>query len=62
MHFRSEWGVYFPRNIQFAESSYAHAFQNGYPIDECNQISNELLFEGLDFSRFDNIFHVHYPQ
>lgn len=41
-----------------AESSYEDAFRAGYAIDQCNQISNQVLFEGLHFSRFDTVFQV----
>ncbi|GEM63891.1 hypothetical protein SF1_18730 [Sphingobacterium faecium NBRC 15299] len=41
-----------------ADTTYEDAFRAGYSIDECNSIANEVLFEGLHFSRFDTIFQV----
>lgn len=41
-----------------AGSTYEDAFRAGYPIDECNVLANEALFEGLHFSKFDTIFQV----
>lgn len=41
-----------------AGTTYEDAFRAGYSIDECNSIANEVLFEGLHFSRFDTVFQV----
>lgn len=41
-----------------AGSAYEDAFRNGFPIDECTQIANEVLFDGLHFSKFDTVFQV----
>lgn len=41
-----------------AGAAYEDAFRAGFPIDECNLIANQVLFEGLHFSKFDTIFQV----
>lgn len=41
-----------------AGAAYEDAFRSGIPIDECNLIANQVLFEGLHFSKFDSIFQV----
>ncbi|MBL7706799.1 MAG: DUF1896 domain-containing protein [Taibaiella sp.] len=41
-----------------AATAYEDAFRTGYPIDECNRLANEVLFEGFHFSKFDTIFQV----
>lgn len=46
------------QRCSLAASSYEDAFRAGYAIDQCNQISNEVLFEGLHFSSFDTVFQV----
>jgi hypothetical protein len=50
------------QRCSLAASSYEDAFRAGYSIDQCNQISNEVLFEGLHFSRFDTVFQVVYNE
>lgn len=42
----------------WAANAYEGAFRSGNPIDQCNEIANYILFEGLHFSRFDTIFQV----
>jgi hypothetical protein len=42
----------------WAANAYEGAFRAGNPISQCNEISDCILFEGLDFSKFDNIFQV----
>jgi len=42
----------------WAANSYEAAFQSGNTIEQCNEIANYILFEGLDFSMFDTIFQV----
>jgi len=37
---------------------YQEAFCSGNPINRCNEIANQVLFEGLYFSRFDTLFQV----
>ena len=42
----------------YASNAYEGAFRAGNPIDQCNEIANFILFEGLHFSRFDTVFQV----
>ena len=42
----------------WASSAYEGAFRSGNPIDQCDEISNYILFVGLRFSKFDAIFQV----
>jgi hypothetical protein len=37
---------------------YQEAFRCGNSIDQCNEIADQVLFEGLQFSRFDILFKV----
>lgn len=37
---------------------YEEAFRSGNPIEKCDEIANQILFEGLYFSRFDTVFQV----
>lgn len=41
-----------------AGQAYEDAFKSGYSIAECNRLANEVLFEGLHFSKFDTVFQV----
>jgi len=43
-----------------AANAYEGAFLSGntITIDQCNEIANQILFEGLYFSRFDTVFQV----
>ncbi|MEC3880238.1 DUF1896 domain-containing protein [Parapedobacter sp. 10938] len=41
-----------------AAQAYEDAFRSGNTIPRCNEIANEVLFEGLYFSRFDSVFQV----
>ncbi|MBA5793452.1 DUF1896 domain-containing protein [Flavobacterium sp. xlx-214] len=41
-----------------AAHAYEGAFIAGNTIDQCNEIANYILFEGLHFSKFDTIFQV----
>lgn len=43
---------------QWAANAYEGAFRSGNPIDQCNGIAEYILFEGLDFSKFDTVFNV----
>ncbi|MGQ2985049.1 DUF1896 domain-containing protein [Flavobacterium sp.] len=45
---RSTWAI----------NAYEGAFLSGNTIDQCDEIANYILFEGLHFSRFDTIFQV----
>ena len=42
----------------WAANAYEGAFLSGNRIDQCNEIANYILFEGLHFSKFDTIFQV----
>nr|WP_294894902.1 DUF1896 domain-containing protein [uncultured Pedobacter sp.] len=42
----------------WASNAYENAFRSGNPIEQCNEIANYILFEGLHFSRFDTVFQV----
>lgn len=42
----------------WAANAYEGAFRSGNAIDQCNEIANYILFEGLHFSKFDTIFQV----
>lgn len=41
-----------------AAQSYESAFRDGIPIEQCEEIANLVLFEGLHFSKFDTLFKV----
>lgn len=42
----------------WAANAYQGAFGSGNSIEQCNEIANYILFEGLNFSRFDTVFQV----
>jgi hypothetical protein len=42
----------------WAANAYEGAFRSGNAIDQCKEIANYILFEGLHFSKFDTIFQV----
>ncbi|MFD2939190.1 DUF1896 domain-containing protein [Flavobacterium notoginsengisoli] len=42
----------------WAASAYEGAFMAGNPVNQCDQIAQHILFEGLHFSSFDTIFQV----
>lgn len=42
----------------WASNAYEGAFRSGNIIEQCNEIANYILFEGLHFSKFDTIFQV----
>lgn len=42
----------------WAANAYEGAFRSGNSIDQCDEIANYILFEGLHFSRFDTVFQV----
>lgn len=46
------------RRSQLASNAYEGAFTAGNPIDNCNEIADYILFEGLHFSKFDTVFKV----
>ena len=39
-------------------NAYEGAFRSGNTIEQCNEIANYILFEGLYFSKFDTVFQV----
>ncbi|AIL46939.1 DUF1896 domain-containing protein [Elizabethkingia anophelis] len=41
-----------------AANAYEGAFLGGNTVEQCNEIANFILFEGLYFSKFDTIFQV----
>lgn len=41
-----------------ATDAYEGAFRSGNNIEQCNEIANYILFEGLHFSKFDTVFQV----
>ncbi len=41
-----------------AANAYEEAFRSGNSIEQCNEIANYILFEGLHFSMFDTILKV----
>lgn len=42
----------------WAANAYQGAFNSGNSIDQCSEIANYILFEGLHFSKFDTVFQV----
>lgn len=42
----------------WAANAYEGTFQSGNSIEQCNEIANYILFEGLHFSKFDTVFQV----
>lgn len=46
------------RRSQRAANAYEGAFTAGNPIEQCNEIADFILFEGLYFSKFDTVFKV----
>ena len=42
----------------WAANAYEDAFRLGNAIEQCNEIANYILFEGLHFSKFDTVFQV----
>ena len=43
---------------KWAANAYEGAFRSGNPIEECDQIADNILFEGLYYSKFDTVFQV----
>jgi hypothetical protein len=41
-----------------AANAYEGAFSSGNAVEQCNEIANYILFEGLHFSKFDTVFQV----
>ncbi|MDN3672003.1 DUF1896 domain-containing protein [Flavobacterium branchiarum] len=42
----------------WAANAYEGAFSSGNAVEQCNEIANYILFEGLHFSKFDTVFQV----
>ncbi|RUT70251.1 DUF1896 domain-containing protein [Flavobacterium cupreum] len=42
----------------WAANAYQGAFSSGNIIEQCTEIANYILFEGLYFSKFDTVFEV----
>ncbi|MEA1849666.1 DUF1896 domain-containing protein [Chryseobacterium sp. MHB01] len=42
----------------WAANAYEGAFRSGNGIEQCNEIADHILFEGLYFSKFDTVFGV----
>ena len=42
----------------YATNAYEGAFLTGHTVEQCNEIANYILFEGLHFSKFDTVFQV----
>ena len=42
----------------WAADAYEGAFSSGNAVEQCNDIANYILFEGLHFSKFDTVFQV----
>lgn len=46
------------QRARWAANAYDGAFRAGNPINECNEIADGILYEGLHFSKFDSLFEV----
>nr|WP_198999694.1 DUF1896 domain-containing protein [Flavobacterium sp. ASV13] len=42
----------------WAANAYEGAFRSGNSIEQCSEIADYILFEGLHFSKFDTVFQV----
>ncbi|MGH2666918.1 DUF1896 domain-containing protein [Flavobacterium sp.] len=50
--------TFIARRGQLAAKVYNDAFIDGNTIEQCNEIAEYVLFEGLHFSKFDTVFKV----
>ncbi|TGD58974.1 DUF1896 domain-containing protein [Flavobacterium humi] len=50
--------AFIDKRAQLAAKVYNDAFMAGNTIEQCNEIAQYILFEGLHFSRFDTVFKV----
>lgn len=50
--------AFITRRSRLAANAYEGAFMAGNRIDQCNEIADYILFEGLHFSKFDTVFQV----
>ena len=39
----------------WAANAYEGAFRSGNAVEQCDEIANYILFEGLHFSKFDTV-------
>ena len=46
----------------WATNAYEGTFRSGNTIEQCNEIANYILFEGLHLSKFDTVFQVVYSE
>lgn len=46
------------QRADLAATAYEDAFRSGCTIPECDAMANDVLFEGLHFSKFDTVFQV----
>lgn len=53
------WDTQFiDQRSSWAANAYEGAFRSGNSIEQCDEIANYILFEGLHFSKFDTVFQV----
>ncbi|PIF45296.1 uncharacterized protein DUF1896 [Chryseobacterium sp. 52] len=50
--------AFISRRSSLASGAYEGAFRAGNRIEQCDEIANYILFEGLHFSRFDAVFRI----
>lgn len=50
--------AFIDQRASWAANAYEGAFIAGNPIEQCNEIADYILFEGLHFSKFDTVFQV----
>ncbi|AIM38373.1 hypothetical protein KO02_18015 [Sphingobacterium sp. ML3W] len=46
------------QRLSWAANAYEGAFSSGNLVEQCNEIADYILFEGLHFSKFDTIFQI----
>ncbi|MGV3766808.1 MAG: DUF1896 domain-containing protein [Chitinophagaceae bacterium] len=53
------WNTKFiDQRSRLAAQAYEDAFRSGNSLGHCDRAANEILFDGLHFSRFDTVFKV----
>lgn len=55
---RADDDKFIDRRAALAANAYDGAFTSGNRVEECNEIADFILFEGLHFSKFDTVFSV----
>ena len=55
---KANYQKFIERRSSWATNAYESAFRSGNTIEQCNEIANYILFEGLYFSKFDTVFQV----